>query len=231
MHRLSRTESLIGVNALNILRKSTVLLFGIGGVGSYTAEALARSGIGKLILIDNADIDITNLNRQIHATINTVGKAKVDAMKERLLLVAPEIKIECHKMFITTGEGEELFHDDIDYVVDAVDTVSAKIAIVEYAYKYNLRIVSSMGAGNKLDPKAFMAGDIFKTSYDPLARVMRRELRKRGIDKLKVVYSTEKPKRHTDNMSRIPASISFVPSTAGLIIAGEVVNDLIAERW
>lgn len=229
----SRSELLLGRDAMKKLNNSHVAVFGIGGVGSYTVEALVRSGVGELTMIDNDTVSVTNINRQIIALNSTVGKAKVEVAKNRALDINPNIKIHTLKTFFTAENQSEIDFTEFDYVVDAIDTVSGKIALVEECQKAGVPIISSMGTGNKLDPTAFEVSDIFKTSVCPLAKVMRHELKKRGIKKLKVVYSKEEPKVHkgeTDEKPQgrrsIPASVSFVPSVAGLIIAGEVIKDL-----
>lgn len=229
----SRSELLLGRDAMKKLNNSHVAVFGIGGVGSYTVEALVRCGVGELTLIDNDTVSVTNINRQIIALNSTVGKAKVEVAKNRALDINPNIKIHTLKTFFTAENQSEIDFTEFDYVVDAIDTVSGKIALVEECQKAGVPIISSMGTGNKLDPTAFEVSDIFKTSVCPLAKVMRHELKKRGIKKLKVVYSKEEPKVHkgeTDEKPQgrrsIPASVSFVPSVAGLIIAGEVIKDL-----
>lgn len=233
MNSFSRTELLIGKKGIETLKKSTVAVFGIGGVGSYAAEALCRCGIGRLVLIDYDDICITNINRQIHATRKTVGRPKVEVMKERLLDINPEAEIITHKMLYDDGTSEMLLLPEYDYVVDAIDMVSSKISLVLKCAEMNIRIISCMGAGNKLDPTKFAIADIYKTSVCPLAKVMRYELRKRGVKSLKVVYSKEEPivpeKDASDCTKRrqVPGSISFVPSAAGLIIASAVVRDIL----
>ena len=232
LHEFSRTELLIGREALEKLQHSKVAVFGVGGVGSFAVEALTRAGVGKLVLVDNDVVCLTNLNRQLLATQKTLGRPKVEVMKERILEINPQAEVTIHQAFYLPGASDDLIQDDYDYIVDAVDTVSAKIDLVVQARKRNIPIISSMGAGNKMDPTGFRVSDIYKTSVDPLAKVMRRELRNRGIDSLKVVYSTEPPlkpmKSEEESRKRqIPGSISFVPSVVGLIIAGEVVKDLI----
>ncbi|MFR8145545.1 MAG: ThiF family adenylyltransferase [Clostridia bacterium] len=223
--QFSREERLIGKENLEKLAKTKVAIFGIGGVGSFVAEGLARAGIGNFLLVDNDTIDITNINRQIHANINTVGKNKVDIMKERILEINPKANVEIYTEFYLPGSN--LLDNSIDYIVDAIDTVTGKIELVCNASKLNIPIISAMGTGNKLDPTKFEVVDIYKTSVCPLAKVMRKELRARGIEKLKVVYSQEEPVKIKDGDYKTPASISFVPSVAGLIIAGEVVKDII----
>ena len=231
--QFSRTQLLIGADAVSRLKKSRVAVFGIGGVGSYTVEALARSGVGTLDLIDNDTVALTNINRQLIAVHSTIGMYKVDAAKKRLLDINPDIKINTYKTFYTPENSCDFDFSQYDYVVDAIDTVSGKIELVMQAEKAGVPIISSMGAGNKLDAAAFEVADIYKTSVCPLARVMRRELKKRGIKKLKVVYSQEEPRSPVEKSDedpgtrrQIPASIAFVPSTVGLIIAGEVIKDL-----
>lgn len=221
----SREERLIGKENLEKLNKSKVAVFGIGGVGSFVVEGLARAGIGKLLLVDNDTIDITNINRQIHANINTVGKNKVDVMKERILSINPEAEVDVSTEFFMPGS--KLLDNSLGYIVDAIDTVTGKIELVCKANELNIPIISGMGTGNKLDPTKFEVADIYKTSVCPLAKVMRKELRARGIEKLKVVYSKEEPIKPNDGDYKTPASISFVPSVAGLIIAGEVIKDII----
>lgn len=244
----SRTQLLLGQEGMDKLKSSTVAIFGIGGVGSFTAEALARSGVGKLILVDDDTICLTNINRQIHATTKTVGKDKVEVMKQRILEINPRCIVEVHKAFYNSDTAEGLIKSEYDYVVDAIDTVSSKIDMAERCTNLGIKVISSMGAGNKLDPTAFEVTDIYKTSVCPLAKVMRHELKKRRVKKLKVVYSKEipiKPKdddmhscknncicppgseRTCSSRRSIPGSISFVPSVVGLIIAGEVIKDLV----
>ncbi|KMT21279.1 tRNA threonylcarbamoyladenosine dehydratase [Clostridium cylindrosporum] len=243
----SRTQLIIGQEGLDKLKSSTVAIFGIGGVGSFTAEALARSGVGKLILIDDDNICLTNINRQIHATTKTVGKDKVEVMRDRILDINPKCIVEVHKSFYSKDTAESLISTEYDYVVDAIDTVSSKIDMAERCGKLGIKIISSMGAGNKLDPTKFEVTDISKTSVCPLAKVMRHELKKRRVKKLKVVYSKEVPVKPRENdlhscksncicppgadrkcsvKRSIPGSISFVPSVVGLIMAGEVIKDL-----
>ena len=221
----SREERLIGKENLEKLNKSKVAVFGIGGVGSFVVEGLARAGMGKFLLVDNDTIDITNINRQIHANINTVGKNKVDVMKERILSINPEVEVDVSTEFFM--QGSKLLDNSLGYIVDAIDTVTGKIELVCKANELNIPIISAMGTGNKLDPTKFEVADIYKTSVCPLAKVMRKELRSRGIEKLKVVYSKEEPIKPNDGDYKTPASISFVPSVAGLIIAGEVIKDII----
>ena len=228
--QFSRTERLIGAKAIEKLKNARVAVFGIGGVGSYTVEALARAGIGALDLIDNDDVALSNINRQIIALHSTLNIAKVDAAAARIKDINPMCNVTCHKKFILPENIEELPLSSYDYIVDAIDTVSSKIALALLPQKLGIKVISSMGTGNKLDPTMFEVADIYKTSVCPLARVMRTELKKRGVKSLKVVYSKEEPKKVSvseENRRAVPASISFVPSVAGLIIAGEVIKDLI----
>ncbi|MDO4493558.1 MAG: tRNA threonylcarbamoyladenosine dehydratase [Clostridia bacterium] len=248
LNQFSRTELLLGKQAMEYLAGCRVAVFGIGGVGGYACEALARSGIGAFDLIDDDKICLTNLNRQIIATRKTVGKYKADVMRERILEINPKAEVTTRKCFFLPENAEEFPFAEYDYVIDAIDTVTAKIELVMQCKKTKTPIICSMGAGNKLDASAFRVADISKTRVDPLARVMRRELKKRGVGKLKVVYSEERPirpiedmsiscrahcicppgtKRHCTDRRDIPGSTAFVPSVAGLIIAGEVVRDLV----
>ncbi len=225
-NQFSRTELLIGKEAVEKLQRSKVAIFGIGGVGSYVVEALVRAGIGSFILVDKDIIDLTNLNRQIIATTKTLGRPKVEVEKERILEINPNAKVEIYQEFFMPN-SKEFFDNTVDYIVDAIDTVTAKIELIVRANKFNIPIISCMGTGNKLDPTMFEVTDIYKTSVCPLAKVLRKELKKRRIDRLKVVYSKEEPIKKTDiEYSNVPASISFVPSVAGLIIAGEVIKDI-----
>ncbi len=246
--QFSRTELLFGKEAMDKLAGSKVAVFGIGGVGGYVCEALVRSGVGAFDLIDDDKVCLTNLNRQIIATRSTVGKYKTDVMRDRMLDINPNVEVEVHKCFFLPENADDFPWDSYDYVVDAVDTVTAKIALVMKCKEKNISIISSMGAGNKLDGSQFKVADIYKTKVCPLAKVMRRELKKRGVKKLKVVYSEEIPTRPIEDMAiscrnncicppgaehkcterrDIPGSVAFVPSVAGLIIAGEVAKDLI----
>lgn len=230
----SRSELLFGSENMKKLNNSHVAVFGIGGVGGHTAEALVRSGVGEITLVDSDNISPTNLNRQIFATRKTIGMPKVDAAEERLKEINPKVKIVKKQIFFLSENEDEFDFNEYDYVVDAVDTVSAKIALAVKANESNTPIISSMGAGNKLDASAFKVSDIYKTSVCPLAKVMRRELKKRGIKKLKCVYSEEQPivpleSNEKTNKRQVPGSTAFVPAVAGLIIAGEVVKDLIKE--
>lgn len=248
LNQFSRTQLLFGKEAMEKLSGSRVAVFGIGGVGGYTVEALVRSGVGAIDLIDDDKVCLTNLNRQIIATRKTVGKYKAEVMRERILEINPEADVRIHKCFFLPENADDFPFDEYDYIVDAVDTVTAKIELVMKAKEKDIPIISSMGAGNKLDGSQFKVADIYKTKVCPLAKVMRRELKKRGVKKLKVVYSEEIPTRPIEDMSiscrtncicppgaehkcterrDIPGSVAFVPSVAGLIIAGEVVKDLI----
>ena len=222
-----RTESLIGADALQKLEHSRVAIFGIGGVGGYVAEALSRAGIGNIDLVDNDDINITNVNRQIFALHSTIGKPKIEVAKNRMLDINPNIKIATYKIFFSASTSNIFNFNSYDYIIDAIDSVSGKIELILKAKETNTPIISCMGTGNKLYPEKFEIDDIYKTSVCPLARVMRTELKKRGVKNLKVLYSKESPIKQKGQ--RIPASISFVPPTAGLIIAGEVIRDLIKQ--
>ena len=251
LDQFSRTQLLLGKEAMDKLKNSRVAVFGIGGVGGYVCEALVRSGIGAFDLIDDDKVCLTNLNRQIIATRKTIGRYKTDVMKERMLDINPDIEVRLHNCFFLPENASDFPFDEYDYIVDAVDTVTAKIELVMKAKEMNVPIISSMGAGNKLDPSAFCVSDIYKTKMCPLAKVMRRELKQRGVKKLKVVYSEEKPIRPVEDMSiscrnhcicppgaqhkcterrNIPGSVAFVPSVVGLIIAGEVIKDLTVEE-
>ena len=251
LNQFSRTQLLLGGEAMKKLSESRVAVFGVGGVGGYACEALVRSGVGHFDLIDDDKVCLTNLNRQIIATRRTVGKYKTDVMKERMLEINPDVDVTIHKCFFLPENADEFPFSEYDYVIDAVDTVTAKLELVMKCRELNVPIISSMGAGNKLDASAYRVADIYKTKMCPLAKVMRRELKKRGVKKLKVVYSEEKPTRPIEDMSvscrtncicppgaahkcterrDIPGSVAFVPSVAGLIIAGEVVKDLTGVR-
>lgn len=232
MDQFSRTAMILGEENLSKLKKSSVAVFGLGGVGSYVVEALARCGVEGFILVDDDTVDLTNLNRQIIALHSTLGQAKVDVTKARILDINPNANVTTHKIFYTKERSSDII-DGCDYVVDAIDTVASKLALVEACKQKEIPIISCMGTGNKLNPTMFEVADIFSTSVCPLCRVMRRELRKIGVDALKVVYSKEPPlKPINDSLDlskkRTPGSVSFVPSVAGLIIASEVVNDLIS---
>lgn len=238
INQFSRTELLIGKENMEKLAKARVAVFGVGGVGGYVVEALARSGVGTLDLIDNDKVAVTNINRQIIATTKTIGQYKVDIAKERVLEINPEAKVNIYKTFYLPETSDMFDFTKYDYVVDAIDTVTGKLRLVEEANKAGTPIMSSMGAGNKMDPTAFEVADISKTSVCPLAKVMRRELKKRGINRLKVVYSKEKAltprepegsEKEETNKRQTPGSNAFVPSVAGLIIAGEVIKDLISD--
>ena len=251
LNQFSRTQLLLGKDNMDRLAEAKVAIFGIGGVGGYVAEALARSGVGSFVLVDDDKVCLTNLNRQIIATRKTVGKYKAEVMRDRILEINPDAEVEVRKCFYLPENADEFDFNEYSYVVDAVDTVTAKLEIIMRAKECNVPVISCMGAGNKLDPTQFRVADIYKTRVCPLARVMRRELKKRGVKKLKVVYSTEKPTRPLDDMSvscrtncicppgaahkcterrDIPGSVAFVPSVVGLIIAGEVVKDLTIQR-
>ena len=246
LNQFSRTELLIGKEGIEKLQNAKVAIFGIGGVGSFVVEGLARAGIGNFILIDDDKVCLTNLNRQIIATRKTIGKNKVEVARDRILEINPNANVEIHQEFFMP-DSDEILDNTVDYIVDSVDTVTAKVELVVRANRLNIPIMSCMGTGNKLDPTKFEVTDIYKTSVCPLAKVMRRELKKRGVKKLKVVYSEEKPTRPIEDMSiscrtncicppgaehkcterrDIPGSVAFVPSVAGLIIAGEVVKDI-----
>ena len=236
MEAFSRTELLLGKNAMEKLKNAKVAVFGLGGVGGYVVEALARSGVGALALIDHDTISITNINRQLLATHSTIGQFKADAAAARAKDINPEISVTAHKVFFGPDTLDQFDFSQYSYVVDAVDTVTAKLALIAAAKKANVPIISSMGTGNKLDPTKFQIADISKTSVCPLARVMRKECAKRGIKNLKVLFSTEDPAPALETTSleelpegrrSLPASVAFVPSVAGLIIAGEVIKDLI----
>ncbi|RGX08959.1 tRNA threonylcarbamoyladenosine dehydratase [Paraclostridium sordellii] len=227
----TRTSLIIGQEGLEKLKNSNVIIFGVGGVGSFAAEAIARAGVGKMTIVDFDDVDITNINRQLPALHSTIGRNKVDVMKERILDINPDIDIKSIVDKYSKENSDELLCEDYDYVIDAIDMVTSKIHLIESCVKKNLKIVSSMGMGNKLDPTKIVVTDIYKTQMCPLAKVMRKELRDRKIKKLKVVYSTEQPvelKEKIMNGKKVtPGSISFVPSVGGLTIASVVVNDLI----
>lgn len=247
LNQFSRTQLLLGQEAMEKLKNKRVAVFGIGGVGGYVCEALVRSGIGAFDLIDDDKVCLTNLNRQIIATRKTVGKYKVEVMKERMLDINPDVDVRLHQCFFLPENADQFPFEEYDYVVDAIDTVTGKIEIIMRAQKLKIPVISAMGAGNKLDASRFQVTDIYKTKMCPLARVMRYELKKRGVKKLKVVYSDEKPIRPYEDMSiscrtncicppgaqhkcterrDIPGSTAFVPAVAGLLIAGEIVKDL-----
>ncbi len=223
-NQYTRTIAVLGDAAINKLKRARVAVFGVGGVGSFTVEALARAGVGKIDLIDNDIFNVTNINRQLYATHKTIGKYKVDVARDRILDINPECKVTVYKMFYLPQISDAIDLSQYDYIVDAIDTVAAKVELIVGANKGNTKIISSMGTGNKLHPEMFEVADIYKTSVCPLAKVMRTRLKKEGIKKLKVVYSKEEPITNPDN---IIGSVPFVPSVAGLIIAGEVVKDLV----
>ncbi len=222
--QFKRTESLIGKDAVSKLLESKVIVFGVGGVGSYICEALARAGVGYMEIVDKDEVDVTNINRQLIALHSTVGKPKVEVCKERLKDINPNLEVVARQCFYLPEKSEDFDFSQYDYVIDAVDNVTAKIDIICKAKEAGVPVISSMGTGNKLDPMAFKVADIEKTKVCPLAKVMRKELRKRGVSDVKVVYSEEEPK---NSDTRTPASISFVPSAAGLLIAKTVIDDLI----
>lgn len=247
LNSFSRTQLLLGAEAMEKLKNSRIAVFGIGGVGGYTVEALARSGVGTFDIIDDDKVCLTNINRQIIATTKTVGKYKVDVMKERILEINPKAVVNTHQCFYLPENADEFDFSAYDYVVDAIDTVTAKLDLIMRSQKANTAVISCMGAGNKLDASKLKVADIYKTEMCPLARVMRRELKKRGVKKLKVVFSTEEAMRPIEDMAiscrnhcicppdtqrkctdrrDIPGSISFVPSVAGLLLAGEVIKDI-----
>lgn len=229
INEFSRTELLLGAEGISRLKNSSVAVFGVGGVGSYTAEALARSGIGNITLIDNDTVNVTNINRQIIALQSTVGMLKTEAAKARILDINPNCNVTLHSCFYT---GNEFPLDEFDYIADAIDSVTSKLNLIENAIKLNIPIISSMGTGNKLDPTKLVVTDISKTEMCPLAKIVRTELRKRGINHHTVVYSTEKPVAHkaiSDEESgkrKTIGSVSYVPSVAGLIMAGRIINDI-----
>jgi len=231
--QFERSAMLLGVDNTDGLSKKRVAVFGVGGVGGYAAEALARTGIGALDFIDHDTVSMTNMNRQIIATMETVGRNKAEVMKERVLSINPDAKVQVHDCFFLPENADEFRFEEYDYVVDAVDTVTAKLEIIERAKKAGVPVISAMGAGNKLDPTRFEVADISETSVCPLAKVMRRELKKRGIEKVKVVYSKEEAKTplfeppvQEETRKKAPGSVAFVPSVAGLIVAGVVIKDL-----
>jgi len=248
LHAFSRMELLVGPEAMEKLARSRVAVFGVGGVGSFAVEGLVRSGVGSFVLVDDDCVCLTNINRQIHATVKTVGKPKVEVMRDRILEINPEAKVEIHQIFYLPENAETIINDSFDYIIDAIDTVTAKIDLIMRAREKNIPIICSMGTGNKFDPTRLEITDIGKTTVDPLARVMRKELRDRGITSLKVLFSREEPAKIKETEQsgckedcicpkgttrkctvrhHIPGSVSFVPPAAGLIIAGEVVKDLI----
>lgn len=246
-HSLSRTELLLGTTALEKLKNSTVVILGLGGVGSFSFEALVRAGVGHLILVDDDTICLTNINRQIHANLKTIGKPKVEVLKERALQINPQCEVTLHQTFIKEDNIEDIIPLNTDYVIDAIDTVSSKLSLVVWCENHNINVISCMGTGNKLDPTLFKISDIYDTKICPLAKVMRHELKKRGIEHLKVLYSEEiplKPKsedvvtckegcvctggtKKCAMKRQIPGSISFVPPVAGMILGGEVIKDIL----
>ena len=232
--KFSRTEMLIGEDGIKKLEDAKVAVFGIGGVGSFVCEGLARSGLGNFILIDYDKVDESNINRQIIATTKTVGKYKVDLMKERILEINPNANVETHKEFYLADSKTDIITEDLSYAVDCVDTIMAKIAIICSCDELDVPVISSMGTGNKLDPAMFEVADIYDTSVCPLARIMKKDLKKRDIEKLKVVYSKEHPINtndcaiNQDKKYKVKGSMSFVPSVAGLIISGEVIKDIVS---
>ena len=237
-HSLTRTELVIGTDGLNKLRNSRVIVFGVGGVGGFAVEALARAGVGEITIVDNDTVSLTNLNRQIIATYDTIDKYKVDIMEERIHSISKECNVITHKTFVLEDNIADIIPNDCDYVVDAIDTVTAKIALAVYCEKNNIPLISSMGTGNKFDPTAFKIADVYDTKVCPLAKVMRYELKKRGVKKLKVVYSEEKPVKPTGeglseptSKRQVPGSISFVPPVAGMIAASAVVRDLVGIKY
>lgn len=232
-NQFSRTELLIGKDGVDKLQKAKVAVFGVGGVGGYTAEALARSGVGHIDVVDNDTVSLTNINRQIIALHSTVGQYKVDVLKKRMLDINPEIEVRADRVFFCEETVGDFDFSQYDYIVDAIDSVKSKILLIEKANESKVKIISAMGAGNKLDASAFEVSDISKTSVCPLARVMRYELRKRGINRLKVVYSKEQPlapaksEEEIQGKRQVPGSIAFVTASAGLLLAGEVIKDLL----
>lgn len=236
VEQFSRIEALVGEEAMNVLQQANIAVFGVGGVGGFAVEALARSGVGKFDLIDKDTISVSNLNRQIIATMDTIGRSKVEVMKERILSINPKAQVRIRQSFFLPENKEEYNFSEYSYVIDAVDTVTAKIAIIQFAKEAGVPVISSMGTGNKLNPMELEVADISKTSVCPLAKVMRKELKDRGIQGVKVVYSKEQPLRPKFSLEEVdpvakrrgtPGSTAFVPSVAGLIIASEVLKDLI----
>lgn len=234
--KFSRTEMLIGNEGMNMLNDAKVAIFGLGGVGSFVCEGLARSGIGNFILVDFDKVDESNINRQLIATTKTIGKYKVDLMKERILDINPDANVEIYKEFYMADSQSDIITNDLSYAVDCVDTIMAKIAIICKCDALGVPVISSMGTGNKLDPTMFEVADIYDTTVCPLARIMKKDLRKRNIEKLKVVYSQEHPINTNDHAInqknkkyKVKGSVSFVPSVAGLIISGEVIKDIIGD--
>lgn len=251
LNQFSRTELLLGKDKMNKLKNARVAIFGVGGVGSFATEAIARSGIGTIDIFDDDKVCLTNINRQLIATTKTVGKYKVDVMKRRILNINPKATVNEHQCFYTAENADEFPLSNYDYIIDAIDTVSSKLELITRAKAQNVRIISCMGVGNKLDPTRLEIADISKTTVCPLAKVIRKELKKRGIYKLKVLFSKEEPLKPNDDLTnscktgcvcppgtirkctnkrQVPGSISFVPSVAGLIIAGEVIKDIAFDR-
>lgn len=234
MEQFTRTKMLVGEKGIDLLQRSKVIVFGVGGVGSYTVEALARAGIGCLVLVDFDTIDVTNINRQLPALFSTVGRYKVDVLKERIKDINPQAQVIIYKEKVSSENVRIFFEENPSYVVDAIDLIRGKVAIIETAWQLRVPTISAMGAGNRLDPSKLKIGDLSETSGSgcPLARIMRRELKKKGITKgVQVVYSTEQPLKNVENSSlRIPGSISFVPSVAGLLLAAQVVNNLLKKN-
>ena len=234
INEFSRAELLLGQEGMRRLKEAAVIVFGVGGVGSHCIEALARGGIGTLILVDNDRVSLTNINRQSIAYHSTIGKYKTEVMRERIKDISPETEVFTHELFVLPENLEQVFDRPVDYIIDAIDTVTAKLALAEFAQARNIKIISSMGTGNKLHPELFEIADISKTSVCPLCKVMRRELKARGIRHLQVVYSKEAPiniqgkstGEHTGMRRALPGSVSFVPPVAGLLLAGEVIRRL-----
>lgn len=227
LNQFSRTELLIGKEGIEKLQNAKVAVYGLGGVGSYVVEALARAGIGHLVIIDYDKFDETNINRQIGALHSTIGKYKIDVMEERILDINPNIKVQKYLPTDIEGGEENLITSDFTYVVDAIDTMTSKLKVIEKCNNENVKIITATGAGNKLDPTKFEVADIYQTSVCPVCKILRKELKSRNINNLKAVYSKEKPIKHEKTQNKILGSISFVPSVAGLIVAGEVIKDLI----
>ncbi len=228
--RMMRTEMLIGGESVQKLKNKKVVILGVGGVGSFTTEAIARGGVGNIIICDNDTVNITNINRQIVALTSTIGRKKVDIMRERILDINPEANVIAYDLYVNEENMETIIPKDTDYVIDAIDTVTSKLQVIEYCKKHNIKQIACMGTGNKIDPTRFKVSDISKTSVCPLAKVIRQELKKRKIKKVKVVFSDEIPTKsqykNEETGKAIPMSVSFVPSVAGLTIAGEVLRDL-----
>ncbi len=234
-YEFMRTELVLGNENMQLLKNKKVVVLGVGGVGSFSTESLARAGVGNIVLVDKDVVDITNINRQIHATHNTVGLNKVDIMKDRILSINPNCNVITHKVFIEKDNIKDIITSDVDYVIDAIDTVTSKLDVVEYCANNGIKLICSLGTGNKLDPTKFEVTDIYKTSVCPLAKVMRTELKKRRIKKQKVVFSTETPakidypEQFKDLRKKPPASISFVPPVAGMILTSVVIRELVGK--